>query len=70
MGAHDHSARARIELEIELGSEPIKGAIKEGVSTPRSFNGWLELAEAIERVHDQHGRFAHDGTAPGGYDGE
>lgn len=39
---------AHLHLEIEPGSDPIAGSIGAPDEEPRSFNGWIELTEAIE----------------------
>jgi hypothetical protein len=39
---------AYVHLAIELDSEPIRGLVSETGAPGRSFNGWIELVEAIE----------------------
>ncbi len=59
---------AHLHLAIELDSDPIRGLVSETGAQERSFNGWIELAEAIEdaragapQVHDlRNGKGAKD----------
>lgn len=37
-----------MHLAIELDSDPIRGRVSETGAQGRSFNGWIELVEAIE----------------------
>jgi hypothetical protein len=39
---------ARVQLEIELGSDPIAGFLTGPRGDACRFTGWIELAEAIE----------------------
>lgn len=41
---------ARLQLSIEIDSDPISGSLSREASEPRAFCGWMELAEAIESV--------------------
>ena len=38
----------RLELELELGTDPICGSLHPEHGEPRRFCGWLELASALE----------------------
>jgi hypothetical protein len=40
--------RVRIEMELVVGSEPIRGTLDEGDAGRRPFLGWIELAARIE----------------------
>ena len=40
----------RLELELELGTEPICGSLRPERGEPRRFCGWLELASALEAL--------------------
>jgi len=39
---------ATLQLSIEVDSEPISGSVSDGAHGAQSFNGWIELAAAIE----------------------
>ena len=41
---------ARVQLSIELGSDPIRGSVSARDDEPRTFSGWIELVAAIEDV--------------------
>jgi hypothetical protein len=53
---------ARMHLEIEAGSDPIAGSIGGPGEEPRSFQGWIELAEAIEAVRSTRADRAKTGV--------
>jgi hypothetical protein len=40
--------RAQLTLELELGSEPVAGVLRDPDNTPRPFVGWIALTRAIE----------------------
>ncbi len=40
----------RIELDLEVGSEPIRGRLGLDPEMPREFYGWIELAAALEAL--------------------
>ena len=40
----------RIELDLELGSDPIRGRLGLDPEMPREFYGWIELAAALEAL--------------------
>ena len=42
-----------VGLSINVGSDPIEGAVVAGGQEPRPFCGWVELAAAIENVRTQ-----------------
>jgi hypothetical protein len=46
-----------VELSIEIGSDPIRGAFSVGGDAPKQFRGWIELVAAIESARH---------AAPGG----
>jgi len=39
---------AQVHLDIECGSDPIRGRISEAGARGRSFSGWIELVQEIE----------------------
>lgn len=39
---------AHVQLDIERGSDPIRGRIIEPGAQGRSFSGWIELVQEIE----------------------
>jgi len=41
-------ATARLELAIEVDSDPISGSVSNGSRESQPFNGWIELVAAIE----------------------
>ena len=45
----------RIELDLELGSDPIRGTLGHEPDTPREFYGWIELAAALEALMAESG---------------
>jgi hypothetical protein len=46
-----------VELSIEIGSDPIRGAFSVEAGAPQQFRGWIELVAAIESARH---------AAPGG----
>ena len=40
----------RIELDLEVGSDPIRGRLAQDPETPREFYGWIEFAAALEAL--------------------
>ena len=44
------SRRRQIVLDLELDSEPIAGTVRAGDGADTPFEGWLQLAAAIERA--------------------
>jgi hypothetical protein len=46
---------ARLELSIEVGSDPIQGSVVVDAGAPEPFCGWMELTAAIEAARDQRG---------------
>lgn len=40
--------RRHVELELELDAEPIAGRVRLDGDASRRFDGWLELAVALE----------------------
>ena len=41
---------ARLELSIDVGSDPIRGSVVVEAGAPQPFCGWMELTAAIEAV--------------------
>jgi hypothetical protein len=41
---------ARVVIDIDVGSEPISGAIELGGTGTQRFVGWTALAELLERA--------------------
>lgn len=48
--AENRPATANLAVEIEVGTEPIRGAVADTRGTSQPFRGWLELAGALEAV--------------------
>jgi len=40
----------RVELDVDLESEPIQGELRSDCGIERSFQGWMELTSAIEEA--------------------
>jgi hypothetical protein len=51
----------RVELDLEVGSDPIRGRLGQDPDTPHEFYGWIELAAALESLIAEH---AAERTAP------
>jgi hypothetical protein len=48
---------ARITLELEAGTDPIRGLVEHADGRRQPFWGWLELSEGLRRVvADAHER--------------
>jgi hypothetical protein len=58
---------ARVELSLDLGSEPISGQLAIEAGSPQRFSGWIELAAAIEAARAQGADGG--GKTPGGSPG-
>jgi hypothetical protein len=56
---------ARIELDIEPGTDPIRGTIGDESGAPARFVGWLELIERIEAIREDKHRVDGRATPPG-----
>jgi hypothetical protein len=41
---------AKLELLVEIGSEPIAGRVRLGSSSVWSFVGWLALTRSVEQA--------------------
>ena len=39
-----------VDLEFEVGSEPIRGRLGPNSLTTREFQGWIELAAALDAL--------------------
>ena len=57
--------RERIELEIEPGTDPIRGTIGDESGATASFVGWLEFIEMIEEIREGKHRGGRPGKAYG-----
>jgi hypothetical protein len=44
---------ARLELSIDVGSDPIQGSVVVEAGAPQPFRGWMELTAAIEAARDR-----------------
>ena len=42
-----------VDLEFEVGSDPIRGRIGSHAPPTREFQGWIELAAALEELIGQ-----------------
>jgi hypothetical protein len=49
-------ATTRLELAIEVDSDPISGLVSNGTRHPERFIGWIELVAAIEAARSSSGR--------------
>lgn len=66
MGVPDEPAKARIELELVLGANPIRGAIGDSAGSEVEFSGWLELLGALERIRSPKAPQAKEQPDPDG----
>jgi hypothetical protein len=46
--AEDH--RVALRLDVDPDADPIRGELRSGGGAARAFEGWLGLAEEIERT--------------------
>jgi hypothetical protein len=47
----DLNQHVRVELDLEVGSEPIRGSLSTWPDAPgRPFQGWIELASVLESL--------------------
>jgi hypothetical protein len=53
-GAEGARGLLRIELELEMDREPVRGVLHSG-GRSEAFVGWLALADALGRLHDAQG---------------
>jgi hypothetical protein len=37
-----------IDVDLEIGADPIRGLVRHGTLSTREFQGWIELAAALE----------------------
>jgi hypothetical protein len=44
------SERVKLQLELDLASEPIEGAVQSSGGSSHPFVGWLGLTSALERA--------------------
>jgi hypothetical protein len=42
--------RVQLEMELDPGSDPIRGTLADSEGKPHPFSGWIELAALIERA--------------------
>ncbi len=49
-----------LQLELEIGSDPIRGTLTGPRGPSQAFSGWVELGELLERAHGVEGPVAHD----------
>lgn len=56
---------ARLDLAIDVGSDPITGSLTLAGSEPCHFQGWIELTEAIESARRRRGGDADCRRHPG-----
>ncbi len=42
---------AVLQLELEIGSDPIRGTLTDPAGASQPFSGWVELGEMLERAH-------------------
>lgn len=40
----------RIELDLVVGADPIRGRIRDGAGGETPFSGWLELMQIVDRA--------------------
>lgn len=52
MSSPSDASSTRVELELVLGAEPIRGTIRVLGGPANSFSGWLELLATLEQVRD------------------
>jgi hypothetical protein len=45
----------RVQLSVDIGSEPISGEVTVETEHPRPFSGWIELTAAIESARSHRG---------------
>ncbi|HZE06390.1 MAG TPA: hypothetical protein VE127_14265 [Solirubrobacteraceae bacterium] len=61
-GDRERQGVLRIELELEMEGEPVRGRLRSG-GRSEAFVGWLALADALGRLHERsrtHGGGAED----------
>ena len=54
----------RITLELETGTDPIRGSIEHADGSRRPFWGWLELSAELRRVAAQPDALAEQPQPP------
>jgi hypothetical protein len=55
---------SRLELSIDVGSDPIQGSVVVEAGAPQPFCGWMELTAAIESARDRRGPAVVNGPEP------
>ncbi|HEY0542346.1 MAG TPA: hypothetical protein VGD53_28570 [Actinoallomurus sp.] len=50
MSIEPESRTLRVELDLVVGAEPIRGRIRDHVGVETAFSGWLELMQLVDRV--------------------
>ena len=48
----DAPRHLHVDLDLELGSDPIRGSLGFDPDHPRQFRGWIELAAALEALRN------------------
>lgn len=60
MPAAVRGGRISLRLELDQGSEPISGRLAAADGPAEEFQGWLELAAALERLVTKDSRAGED----------
>jgi hypothetical protein len=50
MSIEPENRTLRVELDLVVGAEPIRGRIRDHVGVETAFSGWLELMQIVDRV--------------------
>lgn len=50
MSIEPESRTLRVELDLVIGAEPIRGRIRDHIGVETAFSGWLELMQLVDRV--------------------
>ncbi len=53
----------RLLLELELGSDPVKGSLQASPSDHRQFEGWMEFAAVLDAMMQPGPRPSRSGGA-------
>jgi hypothetical protein len=48
----DGGRTLRLQLDLQLDSRPISGCLRTPTGAEERFEGWLGLADALRRLHD------------------
>jgi hypothetical protein len=49
-GVNEAPRRIHVDMEFEIGSDPIRGWLGPSPEALREFQGWIELAAALEAL--------------------